>query len=179
MNRRAFLSAASAAALATPALGYTVPVHLRPTRIAVRDAYAPGTVVVIPQTHFLYWMEEGGTAMRYGVGVGRAGLEFQGVADVARKAEWPSWTPTPDMIARNPERYAQYAGGVPGGPDNPLGSRALYLYQDGVDTYYRIHGTTSPRSIGRSVSNGCIRMVNAHIEDLYERVPIGTPVHVL
>ncbi|MBA3911215.1 MAG: hypothetical protein C0524_15420, partial [Rhodobacter sp.] len=96
-----------------------------------------------------------------------------------RKAEWPSWRPTNDMIRRNPERYAQFAGGVPGGPRNPLGARALYLYKDGIDTYYRIHGTTEPWSIGKSVSNGCIRMLNEHVIQLYEQVPVGTPVTVL
>ena len=183
MDRRRFvttgLAAAGAAVLAAPASAFTLPIHLQPTRVAVRETYAPGTIVVVPQTHFLYWIEPGGTAMRYGVGVGRAGLEFQGSATIKRKAEWPDWRPTDEMIERDPDQYEQFAEGVPGGPGNPLGSRALYLYQGNVDTYYRIHGTTAPRTIGRSVSNGCIRMLNAHVEDLYNRVPLGTTVIVL
>ena len=113
------------------------------------------------------------------MGVGKAGLAFKGTANIARKAKWPSWTPTKNMIRRQPGKYAKYAKGVPGGPGNPLGSRALYLYRNGRDTYYRIHGTTQPSSIGRSVSNGCIRMINGHVEDLYERVPVGARVVVL
>lgn len=141
--------------------------------------YAPGTIVVDPKKHFLYLQLPYGKARRYGVGVGRAGLEFKGLAIVGRKAEWPSWTPTDNMIRREPKRYARFVKGVPGGPDNPLGSRALYLYKDGRDTYFRIHGTTEPASIGRSVSNGCIRMINEHVEDLYDRVNVGTKVVVL
>lgn len=141
--------------------------------------YLPGTIIVDPENHFLYLQLPWGKARRYGVGVGRAGLEFKGKAIVGRKAEWPSWTPTANMIKREPNKYARFANGVPGGPDNPLGSRALYLYKDGRDTYYRIHGTTQPSSIGQSVSNGCIRMLNDHVEDLYERVSVGDRVIVL
>ena len=183
MDRRRFVltgsAAASAALLAAPASAFSLPIHLQPTRVAVRETFPAGSIVVVPATHFLYWIEPGGTAMRYGVGVGKAGLEFQGQATIKRKAEWPDWRPTDEMIERDPEQYEQFADGVPGGPGNPLGSRALYLYQGNVDTYYRIHGTTAPRSIGRSVSNGCIRMLDVHVEDLYERVPLGTPVTVL
>lgn len=183
MKRRDFLSmtALAAAGVAAPvsASAYTVPAHLRPTVVRVREEYEPGTIVVVPATHYLYLIRADRTALRYGVGVGRAGLEFQGEAVIRRKAEWPNWRPTDEMIARDPGSYAKYADGVPGGPSNPLGSRALYLYQGNVDTYYRIHGTTAPQTIGRSVSNGCIRMVNAHVEDLYPRVPLGTRVIVL
>jgi len=143
------------------------------------SGYSPGTLVVDPGNHFLYLQTSRTTARRYGVGVGRAGLAFRGSATVGRKAKWPSWTPTKNMIRREPGKYARYAKGVPGGPGNPLGSRALYLYRSGRDTMYRIHGTTQPSSIGRSVSNGCIRMINAHVEDLYERVPVGAKVVVL
>ena len=143
------------------------------------SGYAPGTIIIDPRNHFLYLQQGGGQARRYGVGVGRAGLAFRGDAVIRRKAEWPSWRPTDNMIRRNPARYAKYANGVPGGPGNPLGSRALYLYKGNRDTMYRIHGTTEPWSIGQSVSNGCIRMINAHVEDLYERVPLGTRVVVL
>lgn len=141
--------------------------------------YPPGTIVVDPKNHFLYLVLSIRRARRYGVGVGRAGLRFKGKATIARKAKWPSWRPTDNMIRRQPKKYARYAKGVPGGPNNPLGARALYLYRNGRDTYYRIHGTTQPDSIGRSVSNGCIRMVNDHVIDLFERVPIGTPVVVI
>lgn len=143
------------------------------------SGYAPGTLVVDPRNHFLYWADRPGRALRYGVGVGRAGLAFRGDAVIRRKAKWPSWRPTDNMIRREPHKYAKYANGVPGGPGNPLGARALYLYRGERDTMYRIHGTTQPWSIGQSVSNGCIRMLNAHVEDLYERVPIGTRVVVL
>ena len=107
------------------------------------------------------------------------GLAFRGAAIIERKAKWPAWRPTLNMIKRDPNRYARYAGGVPGGPGNPLGSRALYLYRDGRDTFYRIHGTTEPWTIGQAVSNGCIRMVNEHVEELYERVQLGTRVVVI
>ncbi len=141
--------------------------------------YATGTIVVDPGAKFLYLIEAPGQARRYGVGVGRAGLAFKGSAIIGRKAEWPRWTPTRNMIRREPDKYAQFAGGVPGGINNPLGARALYLYRDGHDTLYRIHGTNQPTSIGRAVSNGCIRMLNDHVKDLYERVPMGAPVVVI
>lgn len=141
--------------------------------------YRAGTIVVDPKNHFLYLVERWGKARRYGVGVGKAGLAFKGSAEIKRKAEWPSWTPTANMIKREPQKYMRYAKGVPGGPNNPLGARALYLYKGSRDTYYRIHGTTEPNSIGRSVSNGCIRMINDHVIDLYNRVPLGTKVVVL
>jgi lipoprotein-anchoring transpeptidase ErfK/SrfK len=181
MDRRTFIvtGLAAMAATALPAAAFTPPPHLLPTQVQVKSSFAPGTIVVVPKSHYLYWIQPGGTAMRYGVGVGRAGLEFQGDAVVARKAEWPNWRPTDEMIARDPGSYKRFEDGVPGGPTNPLGSRALYLYQNGVDTYYRIHGTTQPTTIGRSVSNGCIRLINAHVEDLYRRVPVGTRVTVL
>jgi len=142
------------------------------------SGYAPGTVIVDTSRHFLYLQLRGGKARRYGIGVGRAGLAFKGQAKVGRKAKWPRWTPTKNMIRREPGKYAKYANGVPGGAKNPLGSRALYLYRGGRDTMYRIHGTTQPSSIGRSVSNGCIRMINAHVQDLYSRVPTGAKVIV-
>jgi lipoprotein-anchoring transpeptidase ErfK/SrfK len=143
------------------------------------SGYAPGTIIVDPRAHFLYLQQSGRQARRYGVGVGRAGLAFKGTAVIGRKAEWPRWTPTQNMIRREPQKYARYAGGVPGGPNNPLGARALYLYRNGRDTLYRIHGTNQPQSIGQSVSNGCIRMINDHVVDLYGRVPVGAKVVVL
>jgi lipoprotein-anchoring transpeptidase ErfK/SrfK len=138
-----------------------------------------GTIVVDPHARFLYLVMEGGKAMRYGVGVAKAGLEYQGDADISRKASWPGWTPTPNMIKRDPERYEKWAGGMEGGLRNPLGARALYLYKGGQDTLYRIHGTNEPWSIGKSVSSGCIRLFNQDIIDLHRRVPKGSRVVVL
>ncbi len=138
-----------------------------------------GTLVIDTANRFLYLVQEGGKAMRYGIGVGKAGLEFEGTARVARKAQWPRWTPTQSMIAREPDRYAQYAGGMEPGLTNPLGPRALYLFQGNQDTLYRIHGTSEPWSIGLAVSSGCIRLFNQDIIDLYNRIPIDTVVVVL
>jgi lipoprotein-anchoring transpeptidase ErfK/SrfK len=136
-----------------------------------------GTVVVDPDTKFLWLVMENGRAMRYGIGVGREGFGWNGRADILRKARWPKWTPPAEMIEREPH-LREWAGGMPGGPQNPLGARALYLYQDGVDTLYRIHGTSEPWSIGRAVSSGCIRLLNVEVIDLHRRVPIGTRVVV-
>lgn len=149
-----------------------------PRLVRVQPNLIPGTIYVLSRQHFLYLITGKGEAIRYGVAVGKAELVFRGEAVVGKKVEWPSWKPTPEMIARNPGAYAKYADGMPGGPGNPLGARALYLYQDGRDTAIRIHGTIEPSSIGSSVSNGCLRMVNEHVMDLYERVPMGTPVFV-
>jgi lipoprotein-anchoring transpeptidase ErfK/SrfK len=144
-----------------------------------RTTETPGTIVVDPHKRFLYFVEKGGKAIRYGVGVGRAGLEFTGTASVQVKKTWPHWTPTSAMIAREPARYAKWAAGMEGGEGNPLGARALYLFKGGNDTRYRIHGTTEPQSIGHAVSSGCIRMMNHDIIDLYNRVPLGSRVVVL
>jgi lipoprotein-anchoring transpeptidase ErfK/SrfK len=118
-------------------------------------------------------------AIRYGVGVGKAGVGFKETAITERKTWWPSWRPTTDMIRRDPDHYAQFADGGPGGPGNPLGASALCLYKEGRETYFRICGTTDPGSIGQSVSNGCIRRLNDHVKQLYDQVPVGTPVTVL
>ena len=139
----------------------------------------PGTIVVDPTSRLLYLVQEGGKAMRYGVGVGRAGMAWSGAARVARKAQWPRWTPTPAMIARDPERNEPWKNGMPPGLRNPLGPRALYLFEGGKDTLYRIHGTNEPDTIGTSVSSGCIRMFNEDIIDLYNRVPVDSSVVVL
>lgn len=149
-----------------------------PTKVTVRPEYEPGSIIILSDRFFLYHVIEKRKAMRYGVAVGRAELVFRGEAEVGRKVEWPSWKPTPEMIERNPGAYARYADGMPGGPKNPLGARALYLYQNGRDTAIRIHGTTEPQSIGHAVSNGCIRMVNDHVIALFDQVPIGTKVTV-
>lgn len=147
--------------------------------VSYRTPHQPGTIVVDPNDRYAYLVMERDRALRYGVGVGReAAFNFQGTATILRKAEWPRWTPTPDMIRREPERYARYAGGLEGGANNPLGARALYLYKDGHDTLYRLHGTNEPWTIGTTVSSGCVRLLNQDIIDLYRRVPIGTKVVV-
>lgn len=139
----------------------------------------PGTIVVDTDNRFLYLVLQDGKAIRYGIGVGKQGMSWRGRATIRRKAQWPSWTPTAAMIAREPARNRPWAGGMPGGLENPLGARALYLYQGDRDTMYRIHGTSEPWSIGKSVSSGCIRLFNQDIIDLYSRVPSGTTVVVL
>ena len=140
--------------------------------------YQPGTIVVDPENKFLYLVRGGGQAMRYGIGVGREGFGWSGNARVGRKAMWPTWTPPSQMIQRQPE-LQKYAGGMPPGIENPLGARALYLYQGNRDTLYRLHGTNDPESIGTAVSSGCIRLVNQDIIDLFSRAPVNTPVVVL
>ena len=146
--------------------------------VAYRGPHRPGTVIVDVSEHRLYLVENGGRALRFGVGVGREeALNFHGSAVVGRKAKWPRWTPTASMIARIP-KYAAYAGGLPGGPNNPLGARALYLYRDGHDTSFRLHGTNEPESIGRAVSSGCIRLFNHDIIYLYNRLAVGSPIVV-
>ena len=183
LNRRMLITGGIAAAI-VPGAGraygkaFVVDPKYEPQTVAF-EGFEVGTLVVNPAERFLYLVESPGMARRYGVGVGRAGLTLKGKAVVERKAKWPSWRPTKNMIRRNPRRYGRYAGGVRGGPKNPLGARALYLYRDGRDTMYRIHGTNEPSSIGRAVSNGCIRMINDHVIDLYERVPVGTTVVIV
>jgi lipoprotein-anchoring transpeptidase ErfK/SrfK len=137
-----------------------------------------GTIVVNTSERFLYAIEDGGWATRYGVGVGEEGRTVKGKAIIGRKEYWPAWTPTVDMMKRKP-RLVKYAGGVPGGPNNPLGARALYLYRDGKDTMLRLHGTNEPWTIGTAVSSGCVRLTNEDIIDLYERTSIGTTVLVI
>ena len=164
----------------TPAIDVTTidPSLLR-QEVAWKGPQRPGSIVVnVPQRR-LYLVEANGKAVRYAVGVGRTeGTNFRGSAVIGRKEKWPHWTPTAHMMAAMP-RYRRYAGGIDGGPDNPLGARALYLYRDGHDTFFRLHGTTEPDSIGQAVSSGCIRLFNQDIIDLYNRVPVGTHVTVL
>ena len=183
LDRRTLLLAGVAAiAVHGPVLAHKRPFTLDPKyapQTVGITGYAPGTIVVDPANRFLYLVETEVSARRYGVGVGRAGLAWSGEAVIGRKAKWPSWRPTANMIRRQPRKYARYARGVRGGPSNPLGARALYLYRDGHDTMYRIHGTNEPWTIGQAVSNGCIRLLNDHVIDLFERVHIGTPVVVL
>lgn len=151
----------------------------QPTEVPIRDGFEVGSIVVVSGDYYLYHVVAPGRAIRYGVAVGKDELVWKGRALIGRKVEWPSWRPTDDMIERNPGAYAKYADGMPGGPQNPLGARALYLYDDrGNDTAIRIHGTTDPGSIGRAVSNGCLRMRNEAVMSLFDQVPIGTPVYV-
>ncbi|WP_319531132.1 L,D-transpeptidase [uncultured Cohaesibacter sp.] len=140
-----------------------------------------GTLVVDTSNYYLYLIQENGRAIRYGVGLGRAGFEWSGRAIVARKAIWPTWTPPTEMIERQPEleKWSWQNGGMPPGPSNPLGARALYIYQDGRDTLYRLHGTAEVWSIGKAVSSGCVRLLNQDIIDLHRRVPNQTPIVVI
>lgn len=138
----------------------------------------PGTIIVDPGNRFLYQVLEGNRAIRYGVGVGRAGFSWSGEAVVGLKRRWPRWVPPREMVDRD-GNARKWVNGQPGGPGNPLGARALYLFQGNVDTLYRIHGTSQPETIGTAVSSGCVRMTNPDVADLYERVPIGARVIVL
>ncbi|MBW9064219.1 L,D-transpeptidase [Rhizobium herbae] len=153
--------------------------ELRRREVAYETPYEAGTIVIDTPARRLYYVLGGGRAMRYGIGVGREGYALAGSAYIGRKAEWPSWTPTANMIRREPERNLRYAGGVPGGLHNPLGARAVYLYRNGHDTMFRIHGTNQPQTIGHAVSSGCIRMLNHDVIDLYERAEVGGRVIVL
>ncbi len=156
-----------------PAIDITTidPKFLR-QRVNYATKEKPGTVVVEPHNHFLYLVEGEGKAIRYGVGVGRAGFSWAGRARIGFKREWPTWTPPATMIRREPE-LSKWAKGMPPSLKNPLGARALYIYQGGRDTLYRLHGTNNPKSIGKSLSSGCIRLWNQDIIDLYNRVDVG------
>lgn len=183
LTRRQFVATGLAAVAAGPSMAqaqqtYVVPEEFMPRTVRIAQDFEAGSIHVVPGAHKLYLMLGDRRAIQYTVAVGAAGLNFRGDAVIQRKAEWPSWTPTKAMIKREPNKYAKFAGGVPGGPTNPLGARALYLYRNGRDTFYRIHGTPQPWTIGTSVSSGCIRLINSHVMDLYERVPVGTGVTV-
>jgi lipoprotein-anchoring transpeptidase ErfK/SrfK len=134
-----------------------------------------GTIVIDTSSRHLYLVQPGGGAIQYGIGVGRQGFAWKGVARVGHKSEWPRWIPPKEMLKRRPDLPEEMDGGL----DNPLGARALYLFQGNKDTLFRIHGTNEPDSIGKAVSSGCIRMMNADAIDLYERVKVGTRVVVL
>lgn len=145
---------------------------------------ARGTIIVDPAAHYLYSVQADGQAIRYGVGVGGEGFGWSGVSEVHNKQEWPDWYPTKEFLERRPEirpslKQLQSGLGLPGGPDSPIGARALYLWQGNKDTLYRIHGTNEPWTIGKNVSAGCIRMVNEDAIDLYDRTAVGTKVLVL
>ncbi|MBO6790328.1 MAG: L,D-transpeptidase [Dinoroseobacter sp.] len=183
INRRDFLLSSGATVLTLAATGIVeaqtrrrvlTPEDMLPTEVRVKRGFNPGEIHVDPGQFALYWITAPRRAIRYRVGIGRPGLYIPGDFTIRRKAEWPRWTPTAAMIERTPA-YARWRDGMPGGPNNPLGARALYLYNArGRDTYLRIHGTNLPQTIGHAVSNGCARLTNEHIVDLYNRVPLGT-----
>ena len=159
------------------------PAYLR-QEIAYAGPYEPGTIVIDPRAHQLTLVEGSGRARRYGVGVGKQGFAWSGIATINSKQAWPDWYPPKEMIARRPDLAGQIdqlqsGVGVPGGTRNPLGARAMYLWQGNKDTLFRIHGTTEPETIGRSVSSGCIRMINQDAIDLFSRVNVGAKVVVL
>jgi lipoprotein-anchoring transpeptidase ErfK/SrfK len=147
-----------------------LPAEYRPQPVYFRSNEPPGTIVVHTAERFLYVVQDDSRAIRYGIGVGREGFQWQGLLKISRKQEWPDWRPPPEMIERQPYLPRFMAGG----PGNPLGARALYL----GDTVYRIHGTNQPRTIGHAVSSGCFRLVNRDVIDLFNRVPVGTKVVV-
>ena len=138
--------------------------------VLYRTSEAPGTIIISTSERHLYLIQPGGRALRYGIGVGRDGFQWQGLLSITKKAEWPDWTPPPEMIQRQPYLPRFMAGG----PGNPLGARAMYLGA----TVYRIHGTNQPATIGTKISSGCFRLVNTDVADLYDRVPVGTRVIV-
>jgi lipoprotein-anchoring transpeptidase ErfK/SrfK len=149
---------------------YELGPEFRKQLVYYRSTEAPGTIIVTTAERHLYLVQGNGRAIRYGIGVGREGFQWQGLVNVTRKAEWPDWVPPPEMIERQPYLPRFMAGG----PGNPLGARAMYL----GTTVYRIHGTNRPDTIGTKVSSGCFRLVNADVADLYDRVPVGTKVIV-
>ena len=155
-----------------------IPAQFRRQEVYFPTAEVPGTIIINPSEKTLHYVTGPNTAIRYGIAVGRAGFEWSGVAQVTEKKPWPTWTPPPEMIARDP-KLAKWEKGQPGGLTNPLGARAIYLTTNGVDYGYRIHGTPEWKSIGRNASSGCIRMINQDVIDLYNRVQGGEKVVVL
>jgi lipoprotein-anchoring transpeptidase ErfK/SrfK len=187
-TRRTFIATGLAAGLTSRAFAHSeqsaedwvMPEEFLPRPVRFSEPQAPGAVIVDPDYFALYLAITPDEGMQYSVGVGRGSLYESGVFSVGAKKEWPSWTPTDDMIERDPDQYAKWADGMPGGPDNPLGARALYLFDDvGNDTFLRIHGTPEPWTIGSAVSNGCVRLANEHIIELYDAVELGAPVLLL
>lgn len=161
-----------------PAIPITkVPAQYRRQTVRYETDEKPGTVIVDTSTKHLYFVLPEGKAIRYGIGVGREGFEWKGTARIALKREWPVWTPPPAMIKRQPE-LAKWRGGMPGGPQNALGARAMYLFNKGGDSGYRLHGTPEWFSIGKAMSSGCIRLMNQDVIDLYNRVEVGAKVIV-
>lgn len=148
-----------------------------PTLVEANSGLKPGDIHVDAVARYLYHVRDDGSAMRYGVAIAKGNLYEPGVYTIRRKAKWPKWTPTAEMIKRDPQ-YEEFADGMPGGPGNPLGSRAFYLFEGNRDTYLRIHGTPQPRSIGGRASSGCVRMVMAHINGLYGNVRTGSTAYL-
>jgi lipoprotein-anchoring transpeptidase ErfK/SrfK len=155
-----------------------IPARFHRQSVEYAGSEQPGTIIVDPANRLLYFVLPGNQAVRYGVGVGRAGFAWSGDAHIGMKRRWPRWLPPEEMLYRD-AHAAEWVNGMPGGPGNPLGARALYLYSEGKDTLYRIHGTNDPSSIGKAMSSGCIRMLNEDVADLFERVQVGTNVVVL
>ena len=149
-----------------------------PRLVEANPGLVPGDIHVDAVARYLYFIRDDGTAMRYGVAIARGDLYEAGTYKIRRKTKWPTWTPTPAMIRREPETYEQFAAGMDAGPENPLGSRAFYLYVGNRDTYLRIHGSPFPRSIGGRASSGCVRMVMPHINDLYPSVKLGATAYL-
>lgn len=185
ITRRLFVLAAAAMAAPVPALAAKKKMKAPPRPVYEGYEYVefetpekPGTIIINARQRALYYVLGDGEAIRYGVAVGKEGFEWAGIARVGMKREWPTWTPPKEMIRRKPE-LAEWADGMPGGPDNPLGARAIYLFDKKGDTGFRIHGTNEPWSIGTAASSGCIRMLNEEVEELYDAVSIGTKVIVL
>ena len=149
-------------------------------RVNYKTREKVGSLIVDTKNFYLYHVEPNGKAMRYGVGLGKAGFEWAGRARVLWKQEWPKWTPPAEMIERRPDlaKWSEENGGMPGGLDNPLGARALYIFEGNVDTLYRLHGTPEHRSIGKAVSSGCVRMIHQDVIDLYGRVRTKSPILV-
>lgn len=155
-----------------------IPAKFRKQMVTFGNSEKPGTLIVDPEHRFLYYIMGPDKAIRYGVGVGREGFAWSGNAIIGLKRRWPRWLPPQSMVERD-AHAAEWANGMPGGPTNPLGARALYLYANGEDTLYRIHGTNEPLSIGKAMSSGCVRMLNEDVADLFERVEKGSHVVVL
>ena len=155
-----------------------LPPQFRMQQVTIGVQNPAGAIVIDPDNRFLYYMLGGDQAIRYGVGVGREGFAWSGDAYIGMKRKWPRWVPPESMVQRDPNAR-KWANGMPGGPDNPLGARAMYLFANGQDTQYRIHGTNEPSSIGHAMSSGCIRMLNEYVADLFDRTTVGTHVRVL
>jgi lipoprotein-anchoring transpeptidase ErfK/SrfK len=170
LAQRVDLSIGDQPGLVPNAADEELPAEYRHQIVFFRSTEAPGTIVVHTSERFLYVVQGNGRALRYGIGVGRDGFQWQGLQRISRKQEWPDWTPPPEMIERQPYLPRFMAGG----PGNPMGARALYLGQ----TVYRIHGTNQPHTIGSAVSSGCFRLANPEVIDLYERIPVGAKVIV-
>jgi lipoprotein-anchoring transpeptidase ErfK/SrfK len=156
-----------------------VPFEFRRQMVRYNSGEAPGTIIIDTSRHFLYLIQNNGQAIRYGVGVGRTGFGWKGTVRIARKAEWPTWYPPKEMIAREAKRGHKLPVMMAGGRNNPLGARAMYLHNGQGDTGFRIHGTSEPWTIGLNVSSGCIRLNNDDVVDLYSRAQIGAKVIVM